>query len=236
MTEDKYEHARQNAASWLRTIENAWKAKDTTPDGEHPHAENLALMFNEGELTDTGEDDIQERVEEWARERPLSVQVRGKWYEPGSDWQDAAKPVEYEILLSTGGPALRLRGDLGLHGEPETADLEMQDWGVPWREYTGDAWTAHSRDALMWFAGLFYYGGGLNVMLRWLYEMDNFFRARNMAAPVVYLAPSDYDRMGPELSVMMMLQWNCPPEFSCCGVTFRPRMEFPMVWERPRRP
>jgi hypothetical protein len=40
-----------------------------------------------------------------------------------------------EILLGTGGPAVRIVGELDSTG-PRTARLEVQDWFTPWTEYT----------------------------------------------------------------------------------------------------
>ena len=59
---------------------------------------------------------------------PLSVLVRSDWASPGCDLQ----PAEYEILLCTGGPAVRMRGDLSDYGEPDTVCLEYQDWFASW--------------------------------------------------------------------------------------------------------
>lgn len=62
------------------------------------------------------------------------------------------EPEEFRILLSTGGPALQIRGELN-HGEPSRCWLEHQDWGTPWTRFF-DA----DRETLMWFAGLFWFG------------------------------------------------------------------------------
>lgn len=70
------------------------------------------------------EDDIRCQIEEG----PLSVQVRDGWRSPGAPSEGAD---EYEILLSTGGPALRIYGDLN-RGSPTTAELQAQDWFTPW--------------------------------------------------------------------------------------------------------
>lgn len=62
-------------------------------------------------------------------ESPLSVQVRGGWHDIGvTDAEDE----EFEILLSTGGPAARIIGDLGMHNAPEDVQLQYQDWFTPW--------------------------------------------------------------------------------------------------------
>ena len=89
-------------------------------------------------------------------EMPLSVECREPWHSPG----EQAKPSEFNILLTTGGPALRVWGELSEYGEPDGAQLQMQDWGVPWRE----VWPCEvaemdeAREVLLWFAQRFYFG------------------------------------------------------------------------------
>ena len=78
--------------------------------------------------------------------------------EPGRIQQTLpAEPGDYCILLTCGGPALRITGELrgwpAVAVEPCGFQLEYQDWGTPWTCYT-DA----DADALDWFTGLFYYG------------------------------------------------------------------------------
>ena len=63
----------------------------------------------------------------------IEVSVRGGWHEPGSEHKVGEhKASEYRILLCTGGPAVRITGQLSLHCEPDTASLEYQDWFTPW--------------------------------------------------------------------------------------------------------
>ena len=69
-------------------------------------------------------------------EDPLSVQVRSAWYTPGSEGEDLDNaPAEFTILLCTGGPAVRIMGELDEHGDPHRAWIEYQDWGTPWTQY-----------------------------------------------------------------------------------------------------
>ena len=105
------------------------------------------------ELSWNGEDfeDFAEKIEEQCREQPLSVQIRGGWYKPG----DESEPEEYEILLATGGPAVRITGNLGSYNKPADADIQGQDWFTPWESIET---TSADDDALLWFASLFYYG------------------------------------------------------------------------------
>ena len=107
-----------------------------------------------------------DEAEQRIHEDPLSVQVRNDWHDPvksgGSD------PVEYEILLCTGGPAVRMRGTLDPYSQPNTARLDYQDWGTPWTEYHHPATSTELHDAaaeatryretLLAYARQFYFG------------------------------------------------------------------------------
>lgn len=84
------------------------------------------------------------------QEDALSVETRSGWHSPGEQGEDE----EYCILLCTGGPAVRIIGELDQYNEPSSARLQYQDWFTPWEEYvtTGD-----DDDALIRFAS-FYLG------------------------------------------------------------------------------
>ena len=83
-------------------------------------------------------------------EMPLSVSVRSGWQTPGVNDQS---PEEYELLLGTGGPAVRVYGRLDQHGRPRSAELQGQDWFTPWKRTTVD----QDEEVLLQFAGYFYY-------------------------------------------------------------------------------
>jgi len=85
-------------------------------------------------------------------EHPLSVQVRTGWYTPGEEPEEA----EYEILLCTGGPAVRILGDLGQYKEPMTAKIQYQDWFISWTDLSDIS--SMEEKALLRYAGCFYYG------------------------------------------------------------------------------
>jgi len=44
---------------------------------------------------------------------------------------------EFFILLCTGGPAVRIMGEIDDGLQPSRAWIEYQDWGTPWTEYHG---------------------------------------------------------------------------------------------------
>ena len=60
-------------------------------------------------------------------ENPLDISFRSGW---GS--AEDMTPEEFYILLCTGGPAVRIIGDLDEYGQPCRAWFEYQDWGTPW--------------------------------------------------------------------------------------------------------
>jgi len=90
-------------------------------------------------LDTSGEDnhdwqEIGEAADTHLRDLPLEILVRSGWHEYGDP--GAAEPEEFQILLCTGGPAVRIRGRFGDHG-PTAAWFEHQDWGTPWTELVG---------------------------------------------------------------------------------------------------
>ena len=92
-----------------------------------------------------------EEVEEQARQQVLSLEVRTGWHDPS---EPPSQPEEGCLLLSTGGPALRLLVDLDGETEPYQCRLQHQDWGTPWV----DVPLSDTDDqALCWFASLFYF-------------------------------------------------------------------------------
>lgn len=95
------------------------------------------------------EDDARQTIEEDA----LSVQVRSGWYQPGSD---DTNPQEFEILLCTGGPAVRIIGDLDRCLQPDSPRIQHQDWGTPWTELVDI--TSEEREALLTYCQQFYFG------------------------------------------------------------------------------
>jgi hypothetical protein len=66
---------------------------------------------------------------------------------------EVKKTQGYELLLGTGGPATRIVGKLNEHGEPETAELQGQDWGTQWERTE-----LQDEETLLQFAQHFYFG------------------------------------------------------------------------------
>lgn len=97
--------------------------------------------------------DWAESIQQQLDELPLSVLMRSDWHAPGLGSETGG---EYEILLSTGGPAVRITGPLDIWERPDDAFLQCQDWGTPWEPVALDVET---QLALQDFARSFYFGG-----------------------------------------------------------------------------
>ena len=93
-----------------------------TDPAEQEELDELEAAAGDCESTD----DAEERI----NEDPLEVQVRGGWYSPGDN---PGYPEEFYILLCTGGPAVRLVGDMPV----DRVRIEYQDWGTGWTELYG---------------------------------------------------------------------------------------------------
>ncbi len=166
------EHIRQYANGWAQaaiapraanqegnTMTNtATKSREVEREEAHNKTGQCAFEAIKEMVDDlnmannSGDSDAAEACENRIQEDPLSVMVRESWHEVGKPSEEGAE--EYEILLSWGGPATRIYGMLN-NGEPQTARLQVQDWGTPWTEWCGEGW---SEDVLLDYARCFYFG------------------------------------------------------------------------------
>lgn len=114
MTTQEQNHAQEQARMQLANISEMIRALANARQAD-------------GELApcDT-EDTIQDRISE----TPLDVMIRSHWHSPGTSTDGG----EFNILLCTGGPAVRLIGEYNKDGEPDSARIEYQDWGTPWTQ------------------------------------------------------------------------------------------------------
>lgn len=154
-------HAVQNANGWADTIRALVAAMnvdydrleelqdmagdDMSPEEVEELREIVEAASVDGEIFENA-DEVRERIQE----APLSVEVRSGWTSIGAKMQ----AEEFCILLSTGGPALRIVGELDEHMQPTRAWLEYQDWGTPWTHHYVQGLT----DALVEFCQCFYFG------------------------------------------------------------------------------
>lgn len=118
--------------------------------------ENIVELLNAQVQAETEEE--REEAEEALNNDPLSIQVRSGWVNVAVACDDTQATTwdEYEILLTTGGPAVRIRGSLDEYGEPRSAFLQAQDWFTDWM--TMNLTEAEQQDVLT-YARWFYYGG-----------------------------------------------------------------------------
>jgi hypothetical protein len=130
MSNQEMEGAKANALGWYETI----KEQIETLEADEDEDEDARRTIEEG---------------------PLEVAVRDGWHSPGQPSQDGAE--EFYILLSTGGPALRIWGTLD-NGQPAECELQMQDWFTPWVKWVPEPYDPEYRDTLRAYASCFYFG------------------------------------------------------------------------------
>ena len=112
--------------------------------------ERAALIKELDEVgAEIGSCESREEAEQAIQDDPLEVQVRTGWYSPTGD---GGEPEEFYILLCTGGPAVRIRGELN-RGEPTRAWIEYQGWFEPWERYIGA-----DQATLLAYCRCFYFG------------------------------------------------------------------------------
>lgn len=128
-------HAIENARAWLQSIK-----------------EMVAVLHRAG----NHDEKAREGAEEAIHNAPLSVDVRNTGWRAAGKGCDRECADEYQILLSTGGPALRIFGSLE-RGYPNDAYLQWQDWGTEW---TNLDMPEREKEAVREFARCFYFGEG----------------------------------------------------------------------------
>ena len=130
MTTTKTNHALNNAISTIQTMVEDFK-KDQ-------------------QLQESNDYNQQDELRESILNSALSVEFRSGW----ATFKEDFEPEEFKILLTWGGPALRIIGELDNYG-PVNPKLQYQDWGTPWTDFEI---TEDQEDALNWFCNCFYFG------------------------------------------------------------------------------
>ena len=102
------------------------------------------------EIPEACEYNSREEVEQAIQETPLSVEVRSGWASVG----ESADPAEFRILLCWGGPSVEIRGDIGLHGEPQDVKVFYADWSEKGEYILSD----EEEQAVTEFCQQFYFG------------------------------------------------------------------------------
>ncbi len=117
------------------------------------HIESMVKDFKKDQqLQESNDYNQQDELRESVLDSALSVEFRSGWY---SSLDDELVPEEFKILLTWGGPALRVTGELDDYG-PVNPKLQFQDWGTPWTDFEI---TEDQQKALNWFCNCFYFGG-----------------------------------------------------------------------------
>ena len=118
------------------------------------HIESMVENFKKDKhFFDIKDFDSQDELRESVLNSALSVEFRSGWYSLG---ENPLTAEEFKILLSWGGPALRVIGKIDNNGLPVNPKLQFQDWGTPWTDFEI---TEDQQDALNWFCNCFYFGG-----------------------------------------------------------------------------
>ena len=161
-TTAKPNHAEQNATAWMGQMS---EMLDRLTIADCPHKDYEAKDGGpnvcdacEAKLDDDGcaiETIDADNARDAIIESPLSVGVRASGFHAVGE---TPEPDEFEILLTTGGPALRIIGNLDRYNQPVSCRLEYQDWGTPWTYFAG--FSDESRAILQPFAECFYFGEG----------------------------------------------------------------------------
>jgi hypothetical protein len=143
MTATKEAHAITNARAQLETIKELYRE----------YKENASAFVSNL--------DTEEAIVEKAREEALSVEFRSGW----SSNLENMEPEEFKILLSTGGPACQVKGNLDQYKQATDIEIQYQDWGTFWEPLQLNSTYADKNpnitsdyEALEWFCNCFYFG------------------------------------------------------------------------------
>ncbi len=99
--------------------------------------------------TIAGEYEEADKVMDACIENILSLETRGGWNSGGNI---DTTPVEYRIVLCTGGPHVELRGDIRDGAYADTATIYFCGWGEGEKEL---ALTSEEDEILLYYADLF---------------------------------------------------------------------------------
>lgn len=151
-------HAIENARAWYANIKEMVAAHEAACAKSEADDVASGTRYEHKAGYDATEET--EAAQQVIWESPLSVQVRSGWHTPDLHY-GSHQPTEYEILLTYGGPGLRITGALDEGCAPTSATLEWQAWGTPWTplHMSELADQASEVDAtLLRFASHFYFG------------------------------------------------------------------------------
>lgn len=159
---DRLEELRDEKQALSDNVSEAHDARAHNPCDETEKAHHEAMRENSEWLDENGQElaeleeaangnDSEDEAREAIQNDALEVQVRSDWHTP-STLSDSAS--EFYILLCTGGPAVRIMGELDDNCYPCRAWIEYQDWGTPWTH----AVSVIDQDVLLQYCRQFYFG------------------------------------------------------------------------------
>ena len=120
------------------------------------HIESMVEDFKKDKhFFDIKDFDSQDELRESVLNSALSVEFRNGWYSDLYHFKGVTEPIEFKILLSWGGPSLRIIGEIE-ENFAVNPKLQYQDWGTLWTDLEI---TEDQQKALNWFCNCFYFGG-----------------------------------------------------------------------------
>lgn len=121
-----------SAAEWGQTVGawHYWISFQPAALADPDEAEELAELESVAGDCEDAEDAERRIIED-----PLSIEYRGTW-QPG----ETPEPADAILLLTTGGPAVRIIAELG-RGGVTRARLQVQDWFTAWTDVPDDSAT-----------------------------------------------------------------------------------------------
>lgn len=142
MTDTKHDNLTKIGESAYGAILDLLADYDS-PYRHHDHAKIRELLDLEpddeittddyAQLADEDPERIKDDAEQAIHDDPLDIEYRAGWYSAGQDMPE--KPEEFRVLVTTGGPAVRIIGELDARGSIDRARLQVQDWGTTWTDF-----------------------------------------------------------------------------------------------------
>jgi len=139
-TQTKENHALNNAIGHLQEMVKNYE---------------IGSYIEESNVTTQDQEEKLEEIRENILNSALSVEFRNGWYSDLYHLKGVTEPIEFKILLSWGGPSLRIIGEIE-ENFAVNPKLQFQDWGTPWTDLEI---TEDQQKALNWFCNCFYFGG-----------------------------------------------------------------------------
>ncbi len=146
---DRLQELREERDSFAESFNDAAEGRAQWVIDNPADAAELVALGNAA-----GECESREDAEQRIHEDPLCLEYRTGWIVADQWNSDSKSPGEFCLTLTTGGPAVRIIGEIE-SGEVDSARLEVQDWGTPWTEHR---LTGEQNDTLLTYCRCFYFG------------------------------------------------------------------------------